>query len=502
MNVAIGWQGLYLAYVQCRCRKRRTASAQRYEMQLLDHLFATQDALSRRSYTPSTSVRFVVLRPKAREIYAADFADRVVHHWLVPRLERLYEPLFIYDVYSNRLGKGTHKAVRRLQSAMHSLYDTMNQQEHQADCPGWQRYGWYLQLDIANFFNSIDRPHLLTLLERRLAKVQCAGMIPDAEYQILVWLCGCLLTHDPTRQARYRGRIERLAQVPPHKRLGYGGVGKGLPIGNLTCQFFANVYLNELDQFIKHQLKCRYYLRYVDDMVLLAEEPDQLHTWHQQITQFLASRLQLRLRPDVRLQPVSHGINFLGYIVYPHHCLVRRRVVAHLRERLQVLQHGAWHTGPVQAVLQLTEEWLTQLQSTLASYWGHFSHANSLGLRGAIFAEFSWLALLFSVAEAQSGTLLPRWLPPPSQISGYHSQIRFFQRQFPTASLQVQRGCEWDQFSVVDVGTTKVNPDAGPWRVDHITITESGCLRGGLKRRLVRRISCYRVDNPLHHHAC
>ena len=104
MNVAIGWQGLYLAYVQCRCRNRRTASAQRYEMQLLDHLFATQDALSRRSYTPSTSVRFVVLRPKAREIYAADFADRVVHHWLVPRLERLYEPLFIYDVYSNRLG--------------------------------------------------------------------------------------------------------------------------------------------------------------------------------------------------------------------------------------------------------------------------------------------------------------------------------------------------------------------------------------------------------------
>ena len=502
MSIAIKWQGLYQAYVQCRCRKRRTASAQRYEMQLLDNLFAIQQALNRRSYTPSTSIRFVVVRPKAREIYAADFADRVVHHWLVPRLERLYEPLFIHDVYSNRLGKGTHKAVQRLQSTMHSLYDIMNQREHKASRPVWQQYGWYLQLDIANFFNSIDRTHLLTLLEQRLAKAQRTGMIPDAEYQVLVWLCGRLLTHDPTRRACYRGRIERLALVPPHKRLGYGGVDKGLPIGNLTSQFFANVYLNELDQFIKHQLKCRYYLRYVDDMVLLAEEPGQLHTWHQQITLFLASHLQLRLRSDARLQPVPHGINFLGYIVYPHHRLVRRRVVAHLRERLQALQHAAWRTAPVQAVLQVTETWLAQLQSSLASYWGHFRHANTVGLRGTIFAEFPWLALLFSAADAQNGTLLPRWQPSPSQISGYQSQICFFQRQFPTASLLVQRGREWDQFAAMIAEPSAVKSDAGPWRVDHITITECGYLRGGLKRRLIERFSCYCGDNPLHHHAC
>ncbi|MDP2100563.1 MAG: RNA-directed DNA polymerase [Methylobacter sp.] len=251
MNEVISFRGLYLAYLACRRRKRRTANAQRYELRLLDQLYDTLTALQSRSYLPSPCIRFVAQRPKAREIHAADFSDRVVHHWLVPQLEALFEPVFIHDVYSNRQGKGSHKAVDRLQSFMHSV----------------GHGGWYLQLDIANFFNSIDRALLFKQLQWRLSKALKQGKINTAQASSLRWLSHVLLKHDASRQARYRGDPALLQRVPPHKRLGAAGVNKGLPIGNLTSQFFANVYLNPFDQFVKHELKCRHYLRYVDDCV-------------------------------------------------------------------------------------------------------------------------------------------------------------------------------------------------------------------------------------------
>ena len=154
-NNVITFKGLYEAYCGCRRRKRRTQNAQRYEMRLLDNLYETLSALQNRSYSPHRSIRFVAQRPKAREIHAADFSDRVVHHWLVPRLERLFEPIFIHDVYSNRVGKGTHKAVDRLQR-----FITLRSQVHSVG-----NDGWFLQLDIANFFNSIDKPILFKLIQ-------------------------------------------------------------------------------------------------------------------------------------------------------------------------------------------------------------------------------------------------------------------------------------------------------------------------------------------------
>jgi|GEM_PF-2144006 len=150
--MTIQFKELYKAYRDCRKRKRKTVNAQRYEMHLLDNLFETQASLNSRKYQPARCIRFIATKPKAREIHAADFSDRVVHHWLVPRLEKVFEPVFIHDVYSNRVGKGAHKAVDRLQRFMHSVGNQ----------------GWYLQLDMANFFNSIDRPILFKLLQQRL----------------------------------------------------------------------------------------------------------------------------------------------------------------------------------------------------------------------------------------------------------------------------------------------------------------------------------------------
>jgi len=154
MDEVITLQGLYQAYTDCRKRKRHTVNAQRYEMQLLDRLYHLLESLHSGVYVPSRSLCFMVEKPKAREIHAAHFTDRVLHHWLVPRLEALYEPIFIYDVYSNRKGKGVHQAVKRLQGYMQGV--------------GSQ--GYFMQLDIANFFNTIDRKFLFKLLQQRLAK--------------------------------------------------------------------------------------------------------------------------------------------------------------------------------------------------------------------------------------------------------------------------------------------------------------------------------------------
>ncbi len=468
MSQIIDLQGLYTAYCQCRRHKRRTANAQHYEVALLDNLFATLEALHDRSYSPTRSLRFVARKPKAREIHAAHFRDRVVHHWLVPRLEVLYEPIFIHDVYSNRLNKGTHKACERLQAFMHAV--------------GAQ--GWYLQLDIQNFFNSIDRPILFRLLQHRLRKALRQKRLNHREVDTLRWLVHVLLRHDTVAHSVYRGNPEALSCVPPHKRLGHAGAHKGLPIGNLTSQFFANVYLNELDQWVKHQLKCRYYLRYVDDFILLAESPELLRSWLHSIVDFLDQRLQLRLKALPEPRPVKSGADFLGYIVHPHYRLVRRRVLGNLRDRLYAFQRqfirGTFQQG---YRIDLAPEALQRLWATLASYRGHIRHANHSRLQAAILRQYPWLSVLFDDAWQ------PRWQAPTGTIVGYRSQLRFFGRQFPLAELAVQRGTERDSIPAAMnrgiEGAGDILRQPRFW-VSRVVVDEQGYLKNGLKRRVVR----------------
>ncbi len=482
----ITFAGLYQAYRDCRKRKRGTANAQRYDMHLLDNLFQTEAALQSRSYSPSRSIRFVVKKPKAREIHAADFQDRVVHHWLVPRLERLFEPVFIHDVYSNRKGKGTHKAVARIQSFIHSLAAAARESDIPAGRTVYDTI-WYLQLDIANFFNRIDCPMLFRLIQQRLRKAIRQQKVMPAEADTLRWLCHVLLKHDTTVNARYRGDPRLLDRVPEHKQLGsLGGTKKGLPIGNLTSQFFANVYMNPLDQFVKHELKCRYYVRYVDDFILLANSQQQLIAWREQIIQFLQSHLQLALKVRTEPHPVSQGIDFLGYITHPHYRLVRRRVVGNLREKLQRYQRqliqGNLRDG---YRLTLNEPLLESLGGTLASYWGHFHHANSYHLRQQLIREFAWLSLLLDTQTINHQTLRLNWQPLPGNVTGYRSQLRYFQRQFPTATLQVQRGMELD---VIPAKITTPLPPCLHHQVERVIVREAGFLRGGLKRRRIYRL--------------
>jgi RNA-directed DNA polymerase len=217
------YENLYRHYLSCRSNKRNTINALRFEARQELNLLALCEALQTRSYRPAPSVCFVTQRPKLREIFAADFADRVVHHVLVDYLERYWERAFIHDSYACRKGKGVHAAVDRLQRFI-----------RQATANG-QRPAWYLQLDIRNYFMRIDKAILWRLLAPHIAD-------EDAR-----WLTGLLVFHDCTEGHILKCAPEEIARVPAHKTLLRCDLGKGLPIGNLNSQFFANVYLNGLD---------------------------------------------------------------------------------------------------------------------------------------------------------------------------------------------------------------------------------------------------------------
>ncbi|UZW62721.1 RNA-directed DNA polymerase [Lysobacter enzymogenes] len=329
-------------------------------------LLALQDELRAGTWSPRPSTCFIATRPKAREIHAPAFADRVVHHWLVPHLEALWEPRFIHDSYANRKGKGSHAAVRRLQAFVRQV-------------DSGQGGGYYLQLDVHNFFNSIHRGTLYGLLKPVMAR----GGVSEAARRAT----HALLRHPLQAGVRCRATPEEQAQVPPHKRLANAPTGCGLPIGNLSSQFFANVYLDVLDQFVKHELKVKRYIRYVDDFVIVHQDREQLAAWRDQIERFLGAKLRLSLKAEQKIRPLADGIDFLGYVVRPTHTMARRRVVSHAKKAFAAWERAHVKTGRIRA----TPAALRAVQATAASYAGHLRHANAYRLKAALHRRFRWL---------------------------------------------------------------------------------------------------------------
>jgi retron-type reverse transcriptase len=240
------------AYFDCRRTKRNSTTALAFEQDLERNLCRLHDELREGTYRPGGSICFVITRPKPREVWAADFRDRIVHHLLYNRIGARFESAFIADSCACIPGRGTLYAVRSLEHKVRSI--TQN----------WARPASYLKCDIANFFVSIDKRILRELLARRIHEPW--------------WLrlTDAILFHDPRIDFALHSPM-RMHLVPAHKSLLNQPPHLGLPIGNLSSQFFANVYLDELDQFVKHKLRARHYVRYVDDFVLLDESPQQLN---------------------------------------------------------------------------------------------------------------------------------------------------------------------------------------------------------------------------------
>lgn len=405
---------LHRQYLRCRRNKRTTHNALRFEVCLEEHLVQLHEELEGRTYQPARSVCFVVKQPKFREIFAADFRDRVVHHVLVEALERVWEPIFLHDSYACRKGKGTHRAVRRLQQFMRSVSrnDT--------------RPAFALHLDIQGFFFHIDKEILFAIIAKRIRD------------EALLWLARTVIFHDCTQAFVYKGDRRLRQHIPPHKTLFGTENVRGLPIGNLSSQFFSNVYLNELDQFVKHQLKARYYLRYSDDFVLLHEDPNQLLTWREAIAVFVHDRLRLRLTdPQVAPRPLSNGLNFVGYIVRPDYLLVRRRSVRRLKMRLAQYEQQLVRQERGYTLYRHDAVVLESLRAMWASYRAHFTMANTFRLQQALVKRFQWVREFF---EVEQGLLVSRW-KVPVEFPSLRVQYRFFAHRFPEAIVLFQVGC-------------------------------------------------------------
>ena len=419
-----GWFGLeeiYHAYRSCRRRKRGTHNALAFEADLEENLLDLYRELNDGSYRPQPFLAFLVERPKRREIFAAEFRDRVVHHLVVNRLEPSWERHFIYDSFACRRGKGTHKAVARLRAFCRKASHNNSAR------------AWYLQLDIKGFFVAIDRQVLFDLLVRRE---------PDPASR---WLAARILDQQPTEACRFRNTAsQQLLSLPPHKSLFHAPRGQGLPIGNLTSQFSANVYLDALDQFVKHRLKARYYLRYCDDLVLVSARREELLAWETAIKAFLNQELGLLINQRRRLCPVQDGIDWLGYIVRPDYLLVRRRVVNALYRRLGRAEKALRKAGLAQypngrLVYPWPQEWVQRLEQWLNAYLAHVGKARHYRLLMRLWRDFWWLGEYFRISN---GGLNCR-CPVPNRATSVHQQRCWFERNLPGHLILYQTGAYW-----------------------------------------------------------
>lgn len=303
------FEDLVQAYYDCRRNKRNSASARLFEKEMEINLLELHDDLIAGTYRPGRSICFVVTRPKAREVWAAAFRDRVVHHLLYNYVAPRFYASFIADSCACIPGRGTLYAATRLESKIRSASEN------------WSKPIFYLKCDLANFFVAIDKAVLRKQLEARITEPWWLALATQ------------ILMHDPREDYETRSPAHLFNRVPQHKRLVAQPAHLGLPIGNLSSQFFANVYLDALDQFAKHQLRAKHYIRYVDDFVFLHESPQQLNQWLAEVEAFLP-RLGAKLNPTKTiLQPVDRGVDFVGHVIKPWRRTTRKRSLAQALKR-------------------------------------------------------------------------------------------------------------------------------------------------------------------------
>ena len=317
---------LFSAYVQCRRGKGDKPYVIEFEAHLHEHLDSLAEELRSQEWTPKGYTCFYVNDPKRRLINAPAFEDRIVHRALYDVIYGLFRRGFVEGSFACQRGKGTHAGVARLQQFIHNYRDPP----------------YYLQVDIRSYFASIDHEILMNIIRRKIADRDVLSLIQKI--------------------------LDSYCDRP----------GVGIPLGNLTSQLFANIYLNELDYYAKHTLKCRHYLRYMDDIVILNESKAQLWDWKSAIEGYLTG-LHLHLHPRKQIvAPARHGIDWLGYVTYPDHVRVRNRNIHRVYDRLQQIEAGTYPRDP---------------RGSIMSWMGYSIHADSYGLNQSIQQKHPFLVM-------------------------------------------------------------------------------------------------------------
>ncbi|GAB4452567.1 MAG: RNA-directed DNA polymerase [Anaerolineae bacterium] len=332
------WDNLERAYRKARTGKRRLAPVADFEWAWESELLRLEAELREQRYRPGPYHSFHIHEPKKRLISAAPFRDRVVHHALCNIIEPLFERRFIFDSYANRRGKGTHRALDRCTQFA-------------------RRYRYVLTCDVKQHFPSIDHAILAQILGRVIACPETMALIG----KIIASGEGVLAEE---YEMQYFDGDDLFAPLRP----------RGLPIGNLTSQFWSNCYVNPLDQFIKRELKCPAFIRYVDDMLLFADDLATLHRWRAEIIDFAAT-LRLKLHESrAQPRPVTAGIPFLGFVVYPDHRRLKGRKAVAARRRLWAA-YAAYRRGELEQA---------RVEAAIHGWLGHAQHGDTWGLAGQL----------------------------------------------------------------------------------------------------------------------
>ena len=302
-------EGMLEAYYDCRRSKRRTASAIVYEMNYESNLIALRDRINTRTYQPGKSICFVVTRPRYREVFAASFEDRIVHHYIALRLEPLFELVFSPRTFNCRKGKGQLYGVKMLEA---DIKEASN--NYTTDC-------YIMKLDLQGFFMSIDKSMLARMIDKFIVKYYKGSSIDDLRY-----LCQVVVLHCPEKNCERHSPREMWGHLPANKSLFTNGEGKGVAIGNLFAQLFANFLLNELDWYIE-ELGIKYHGRYVDDFYCIHQDKQVLLSAVPKIRAKLAE-LGLSLNPKkFYFQHYTKGVEFTGAVVKPYRTYCCNRVL-------------------------------------------------------------------------------------------------------------------------------------------------------------------------------
>lgn len=330
------FQALHAAYRRARAGKRDRPEVQRFEQDLEGNLIQIQNELIWGTYRTGAYRTFEIREPKARRVAALPFRDRVVQHALVAVIEPLWERRFVHDSYACRPGRGTHRGADRAQQMLRQV-----KREHGRVC--------VLKGDVASYFASIDHAVLRRLVRKRIRCQPTLALIDQI--------------------------LESANQIHPTP-------GVGLPIGNLVSQLSANIYLHELDEFVKHELRERHYIRYMDDFVIAHHDKAHLHAARDRIDRFLAERLRLRTNAKTQVYPVGilrgRALDYLGYQIWPTHRRMRRGSIVRITRTMRRLQR----------LYSRHQVGLDRVRASVVSWLAHAAHASTHGLCRRLLAAF------------------------------------------------------------------------------------------------------------------
>ena len=363
-NYTIPLEDIFDAYYDCRKNKRRTANALLFESDYETYCVELWKEINERTYTIGRSIAFIVTNPKPREVFAADFRDRVVHHLVAKRLEPLFESVFIEDSYNCRKGKGTMYGIQRLAQKIWEVSE------------GYTKDCYIGKFDMQGFFMSIHKPTLNKMLQDFID-----NMYSGEDKKLIKWLTETIVMHCPEKNYIRKSPIEMWDLIDDNKSLFRNGDDYGLAIGNLTSQMFANFYLYEFDRYMSSRYDA--YGRYVDDFYVIDRSKERILGGISGMAKFLKDELGITLHPKkVYLQHYSKGVKFIGAVVKPYRNYIGNRTVDNMRKTISRYNKIADASDDI---LPYVEPFV----SSINSYLGFLIHHKSYNIRAEAMRQVS-----------------------------------------------------------------------------------------------------------------